>query len=98
MRIFIVNPVADSETELHLTEHFISVIANRIWRCCGDNDELIWLKAERSLERIIEDARAEAEKSVVVFSSSGVSASAICDREAPSRERGLPLWPLSRLN
>jgi hypothetical protein len=65
MRI-IVRPVADPRRELDLTERLVSAIAEELWRLYGGNDRLNWLEAERHLERIVNEARSEAEETEVI--------------------------------
>lgn len=65
MRI-VVRPVADPQREIDLTHSLVSAIAEELWRMHGGNQQLNWLEAERHLQRIVGEARAEAARTYVV--------------------------------
>jgi hypothetical protein len=55
-----VRPVVDPQREIDLTNQLVAAIAEELWRLYGGNDKLNWIEAERHLQRIVGEARAEA--------------------------------------
>lgn len=55
-----VRPVVDPWHEIDLTNRLVAAIAEELWLLYGGNDKLNWFEAERHLERIIGEVRAEA--------------------------------------
>lgn len=64
MRI-IVRPVSDPRRELDLTHRLVAAIAEELWRLYGVREQLNWLEAEMHLQRIVGEARAEAQETIV---------------------------------
>lgn len=58
----IVRPVVDPQREIDLTHRLVSAIAEELWNLYGGNEELNWLEAERHLQRLIGEAREEADE------------------------------------
>lgn len=65
MRI-IVRPIVDPQSEIDVTRRLVSVIAEELWRIYGGNEQLNWIEAERHLERMVDEARAEPAVSTAV--------------------------------
>jgi hypothetical protein len=87
MRI-IIRPVMDPQQEVDLTRKLVSAIAEELWRLYGGNEQLNWLEAERHLEEIVADARAEARDTglVLVDAEPGVPANGLARQARTGRK------------
>ncbi len=56
----VIPPVHDQHREHDVTRRLVSAIAEELWRLYGGNDHFNWVEAERHLQRIVGQARAEA--------------------------------------
>lgn len=71
----VIRPIQDPQRELDVTHRLVSAIADELWRLYGGNDRLNWIEAERHLQRIVEQARADArETQVAVVAPPGAAA------------------------
>ncbi len=66
MRI-VIRPVVDPQREVDLTSRLISAIADELARLYGGNEQLNWLEAEQHLKRIVDEARATAAETEVLY-------------------------------
>lgn len=60
MRKLTIRPVVDPLSKIDVTHCIVGAIAEELWRRYGGNTHLNWIEAEQHLDRMIDEACAEA--------------------------------------